>query len=99
MRCWQVAASFRLDAPELDDLRAAANGEVGSVCVEPSDATISAATLIADGTADRLDPVPSEYDLAQLIRGVRLKLYPNAGHAFLFQDEKAFVPLIESFLH
>jgi hypothetical protein len=24
MRCWQIAASFRLGAPELDDLRAAA---------------------------------------------------------------------------
>ena len=53
----------------------------------------------ADGTADRLDPVPSDYALVQLIRGVRLKLYPDARHEFLFQDEKAFVPLIESFLH
>jgi pimeloyl-ACP methyl ester carboxylesterase len=60
--------------------------------------TISAPTLIADGTIDRLDPVANDYALAQLIRGARLKLYPDAGHAFLFQDEKAFVPLIESFL-
>ncbi len=58
-----------------------ANGEVGSVCVEPSDATISAATLIADGTTDRLDPVATDYALAQLIRGVRLKLYRGGGHA------------------
>jgi pimeloyl-ACP methyl ester carboxylesterase len=62
-------------------------------------ATISAPTLVADGTTDRLDPVANDYALAQLIRGARLKLYPDAGHAFLFQDEKAFVPLIESFLH
>ncbi len=61
-------------------------------------ATISAPTLIADGTTDRLDPVANDYALAQLIRGARLKLYPDAGHAFLFQDQKAFVPLIESFL-
>jgi len=61
-------------------------------------ATISAPTLIADGTTDRLDPVANDYALAQLIRGARLKLYPDAGHAFLFQDEKAFVPLLESFL-
>jgi pimeloyl-ACP methyl ester carboxylesterase len=61
-------------------------------------ATISAPTLVADGTIDRLDPVANDYALAQLIAGARLKLYPDAGHAFLFQDEKAFVPLIESFL-
>jgi pimeloyl-ACP methyl ester carboxylesterase len=60
--------------------------------------TISAPTLIADGTIDRLDPVANNYALARLIRGARLKLYPDAGHAFLFQDEKSFVPLIESFL-
>jgi pimeloyl-ACP methyl ester carboxylesterase len=61
-------------------------------------ATISAPTLIADGTVDRLDPVANDYALARLIGGARLKLYPDAGHAFLFQDEAAFVPLIESFL-
>jgi pimeloyl-ACP methyl ester carboxylesterase len=61
-------------------------------------ATIAAPTLIADGTIDRLDPIANDYDLASLIRGARLKLYADAGHAFLFQDEKAFVPLVESFL-
>ena len=61
-------------------------------------ATIAAPTLIADGTVDRLDPVANDYALARLIGGARLKLYPDAGHAFLFQDEKAFVPLIDSFL-
>lgn len=60
--------------------------------------TISAPTLIADGTSDRLDPVVNDYALAGLIRGARLKLYPDAGHAFLFQDATAFVPLIDSFL-
>lgn len=28
----------------------------------------------------------------------RLHLYPDAGHGFLFQDEPAFVKLIEHFL-
>jgi pimeloyl-ACP methyl ester carboxylesterase len=36
--------------------------------------------------------------VARLIHGATLKLYPDAGHAFLFQDQTAFVPLIESFL-
>ena len=61
-------------------------------------ASISAPTLIADGASDRLDPVANDYALAQLIAGASLKLFPDAGHAFLFQDEKAFVPLIDSFL-
>ena len=62
------------------------------------DATISAATLIADGTADRLDPLANSRVLASLIRGSKLELYPDAGHAFLFQDEAAFVVTVESFL-
>jgi pimeloyl-ACP methyl ester carboxylesterase len=82
----------------------AAQGRAITVWLDRTDpagqktATISAPTLIADGTTDRLDPVANDYALAQLIKGSRLKLYPDAGHAFLFQDEKVFVPLIESFL-
>lgn len=62
-------------------------------------ATIVASTLIADGTADRLDPIANSHTLAKLIHGARLQLYPGAGHAFLFQDQSSFVRLIESFLH
>ena len=61
-------------------------------------ATITVPTLIADGTVDRLDPVFNSNALGELIPGAKLELYPDAGHAFLFQDETAFVPLIESFL-
>jgi pimeloyl-ACP methyl ester carboxylesterase len=61
-------------------------------------AEITAPTLIADGTTDRLDPLANSHDLAGLIPGARLALYPDAGHAFLFQDQAAFIPLIESFL-
>ena len=61
-------------------------------------AKIAIPTLIADGRADRLDPLANSNILAELIRGATLKLYPDAGHAFLFQDQASFVPLIESFL-
>ena len=61
-------------------------------------ANIAVPTLIADGTADRLDPLANSHTLARLIPGAKLTLYPDAGHAFLFQDQAAFVPLIESFL-
>ena len=61
-------------------------------------AAIAVPTLIADGTADRLDPVANSHTLARLIPGATLELYPDAGHAFLFQDQTVFVPLVESFL-
>jgi len=59
---------------------------------------ITAPTLIADGAQDRVDPSANSQALARLIRGARLMFYPDAGHAFLFQDEVAYVPVIESFL-
>ena len=62
------------------------------------DATITAPTLIADGTADELDPVVNSHAMAGLISGAQLTLFPGAGHAFLFQDEAAFVTQAESFL-
>ena len=61
-------------------------------------AKIAVPTLIADGTEDRFVPLANSHTLARLIPGARLTLYPDAGHAFLFQDQTAFVPLIESFL-
>jgi pimeloyl-ACP methyl ester carboxylesterase len=61
-------------------------------------ATITAPTLIGDGAADRLDPAGNSHTLAGLIPGAELTLFPDAGHAFLFQDQAAFIPQIESFL-
>ncbi len=61
-------------------------------------ASITAPTLIADGAADQLDPAVNSRVLAGLIPGARLTLFPDAGHAFLFQDQAAFVPQVESFL-
>ena len=61
-------------------------------------ATIDVPTLIADGSADRIDAVANDHALAKLIRGARLVLYPDAGHAFLFQEGTSFTSLIESFL-
>jgi pimeloyl-ACP methyl ester carboxylesterase len=61
-------------------------------------ATIAVATLIADGTLDRLDPIANSQTLAKLIHGAELRLHPDAGHAFLFQDQATFVPTIEAFL-
>ena len=61
-------------------------------------AQIAVPTLVADGTLDRLDPVVNSHALAKLIPGAKLVLYPDAGHAFLFQDENTLIPVVESFL-
>ena len=50
---------------------------------------ISVPTLIADGTDDQLAPSGNDHILARLIPGARLVLYPDAGHAFLFQEPNA----------
>ncbi|HXP58325.1 MAG TPA: alpha/beta hydrolase [Streptosporangiaceae bacterium] len=59
---------------------------------------IAVPTLIADGAGDSIDPVPNDRVLASIISGSKLKLYPDAGHAFLFQDWSSFAPLVNSFL-
>jgi pimeloyl-ACP methyl ester carboxylesterase len=60
--------------------------------------SIQAPTLVADGTLDQLNPVPNDQLLAHGIPRARLLLYPDAGHAFLFQDAAQFVPVVERFL-
>lgn len=55
-------------------------------------------TLVADGTLDRLDPTANDRLLAASVPGARLILYPDAGHAFLFQDASSFIPAVERFL-
>ncbi len=61
-------------------------------------AKITSPTLVADGAVDQLDPVSNDYSLVQLVPGAKIMIYADAGHAFLFQDEAAFVPVLESFL-
>jgi pimeloyl-ACP methyl ester carboxylesterase len=60
--------------------------------------TITAPTLVADGTVDRLDPLANSRRLTKLIPTARLRLYPDAGHAFLFQDQSTVAQAVESFL-
>ena len=55
-------------------------------------------TLVADGNEDALDPVTNDQILESTIPGAQLVIYPDAGHAFLFQDSSAFVPRMEQFL-
>jgi pimeloyl-ACP methyl ester carboxylesterase len=61
-------------------------------------ARIAAPTLIADGADDRLDAAFNDHVLAGLIRHSTLLLYPDAGHAFLFQEGVPFIARVETFL-
>jgi pimeloyl-ACP methyl ester carboxylesterase len=61
-------------------------------------AAISVPTLVADGTADWVDPLGNDRTLARLIPAARLVLYSDAAHAFLFQDGTQFAAVVESFL-
>jgi pimeloyl-ACP methyl ester carboxylesterase len=61
-------------------------------------AEISAPTLVADGTVDHIDPLSNSRALVKLIPTARLALYPDAGHAFLFQDATRSAFAIKSFL-
>jgi pimeloyl-ACP methyl ester carboxylesterase len=74
------------------------NWRTGSDAAGRKTARISAPTLIADGADDQLDPVTNDRALARTIHGARLVLYPDAGHAFLFQDWARFAALADSFL-
>jgi pimeloyl-ACP methyl ester carboxylesterase len=59
---------------------------------------IRASTLVADGTLDQLDPTANDRLLALGIPRAHLLLYPDAGHAFLFQDAAQFAPAVQRFL-
>ncbi len=64
----------------------------------PATARIGRPTLVADGAVDQLDPVANDHLLAATIPRAQLVLYPDAGHAFLFQDAAVFVLRVETFL-
>ena len=54
--------------------------------------------LVADGTADKLDAVSNSQAISQPHPGAKLRLYPDAGHGFLFQEGAPFVLTVDSFL-
>lgn len=54
--------------------------------------------LIADGAQDVILPPANSRVLHRVIKHSQLKLYPDAGHGFIFQDQGAWVKLIDQFL-
>ena len=61
-------------------------------------AGITQPTLVANGDHDRLLPIPNSYLLAGHIPNARLAIYPDAGHAFLFQHPHEFAAETVRFL-
>ena len=59
---------------------------------------ISVPALVADGANDRIDAAANDREVAAEIPGSRLVLYPDAGHAFLFQEGESFTFLVRTFL-
>jgi pimeloyl-ACP methyl ester carboxylesterase len=59
---------------------------------------ISVPTLVADGAQDRINASSNDQEVASLIHGSRLTLYPDAGHAFLFQEGVSFTFPVRTFL-
>jgi pimeloyl-ACP methyl ester carboxylesterase len=102
-KTYLVAISSYPAAPRVAAATAAGQGHAvdawwaGTDPAGKKTATIAAPTLIADGTADKLDPLANSGHLAKLIPNASLQLYPDAGHA-LFQEQTAFLRLLETFL-
>jgi pimeloyl-ACP methyl ester carboxylesterase len=61
-------------------------------------AGITAPTLVANGDNDAMVPTINSHILADHIPDARLRIYPDAGHGFLFQYPKQFAELVTEFL-
>jgi pimeloyl-ACP methyl ester carboxylesterase len=88
-----VSASVAVDQAQGPAIEAWMNGE------EPAGhGQIRLPTLIGDGAQDALFPASNARVLAAGILGSRPFLYPDAGHAFLYQDEAAWAAAMNHFL-
>jgi pimeloyl-ACP methyl ester carboxylesterase len=54
--------------------------------------------LVANGNEDAMIPTYQSYALAQAIPRARLIIYPDAGHAFMFQHADSFAAEVTRFL-
>jgi pimeloyl-ACP methyl ester carboxylesterase len=54
--------------------------------------------IVAGGDNDRMVPTRNSHLLAECLPDARLKIYPDAGHGFLFQYPAEFASLVKEFL-
>ena len=62
-------------------------------------AGITQPALVASGDNDRLVPTNNSHLLAEHLPNAQLKIYPDAGHGFLFQYPAEFAGEVERFLN
>ena len=62
-------------------------------------AGITQPVLVANGDNDRMVPTKNSHVLAERLPNARLKIYPDAGHGFLFQYPAEFAGEAERFLN
>lgn len=55
-------------------------------------------TLVANGVEDAMIPTYQSYALAQVMPNARLSIYPDSGHAFMFQYPEQFGDEVVRFL-
>lgn len=77
-----------------------AGGDVGTPETSLLDrvGAIRQPVLVANGVEDAMIPTYQSYALAQAIPDARLVIYPDSGHAFLFQYPEAFGDEVLRFL-
>jgi len=61
-------------------------------------AGITQPVLVAGGDNDRMVPTRNSHLLAERLPDAKLRIYPNAGHGFLFQYPHEFAAEIQAFL-
>jgi pimeloyl-ACP methyl ester carboxylesterase len=61
-------------------------------------AGITQPVLVANGVNDRMVPTVNSHLLAERLPDAGLKIYPDAGHGFLFQYPAEFAAEVEAFL-
>jgi pimeloyl-ACP methyl ester carboxylesterase len=61
-------------------------------------AGITQPVLAVNGENDRMVPTPNTFLLAERLPNAQLKIYPDAGHGFLFQYPAEFAAELDAFL-
>jgi pimeloyl-ACP methyl ester carboxylesterase len=61
-------------------------------------AGITQPVLVANGDNDRMVPTRNSHLLAEHLPDARLRIYPDAGHGFLFQYARQFAAEVQTFL-
>jgi pimeloyl-ACP methyl ester carboxylesterase len=95
----QYPGSYQVSAATFHGQYLAGDGWLtGQVAAGHLAGDIRVPTLVAGGTADIYIAMADERQLAGSVPGAKLLLFPDAGHAFLFQDAAAFTQDVETFL-